>query len=162
MATIVVSDTGPLISLEKISNGFNLIRKLEYKILIPPKVLEEVSEGFIPKERYVQHFAIEDIVEIVKMASTPLIQHNERLHEGERQAITLAKSLDVPLLIEEKFGREVAKVIGLKFYGIAGLILKANKQKTITLHEAKSCFYQLAEAGRISRKLFLELENELK
>ncbi len=43
MEKIIVSNTGPLISLEKLNDGFSFIRKLYEKILIPQKVLDEVS-----------------------------------------------------------------------------------------------------------------------
>lgn len=38
----VVSNTGPLISLEKLDGGFRFIGKIYHKILIPPKVAEEI------------------------------------------------------------------------------------------------------------------------
>lgn len=36
MTDFVVSDAGPLISLEKISDGYGFIRKLYGKIMVPP------------------------------------------------------------------------------------------------------------------------------
>ena len=41
----VVSDTGPLISLERLTDGFAFIRRLYDQIVIPPAVLEEVGLG---------------------------------------------------------------------------------------------------------------------
>jgi predicted nucleic acid-binding protein len=41
----IVSDTGPLISLEKLSDGYSFFRLLYAKILIPFSVLEELSVG---------------------------------------------------------------------------------------------------------------------
>ena len=41
----IVSNTGPLISLEKLNQGYNFIRCLYEKLIIPPAVLDEVAEG---------------------------------------------------------------------------------------------------------------------
>ena len=36
----IVSNTGPLISLEKLSHGYDFIRQLYEKLVIPPAVLD--------------------------------------------------------------------------------------------------------------------------
>ena len=41
----VVSDAGPLISLEKLTDGFEFIRQLYVQIVVPPSVLAEVAQG---------------------------------------------------------------------------------------------------------------------
>ena len=43
MAKLIVSNTGPVISLEKLSNGFDFIRKLYDKIILPEEVLKELA-----------------------------------------------------------------------------------------------------------------------
>lgn len=39
----IVSDTGLLISLEKISGGYRFIRRLYDRLLVPPAVLKELA-----------------------------------------------------------------------------------------------------------------------
>jgi hypothetical protein len=41
----IVSNTGPLISLEKLRQGYDFIRQLYDTIIIPPGVLDEVAAG---------------------------------------------------------------------------------------------------------------------
>jgi predicted nucleic acid-binding protein len=41
----IISNTGPLISLEKLRQGYDFIRQLYDTILIPLGVLDEVAEG---------------------------------------------------------------------------------------------------------------------
>jgi predicted nucleic acid-binding protein len=46
-----VSNTGPLITLEKITGGFDFIRLLYDKLIIPPVVLDEIDrENFNPEQ----------------------------------------------------------------------------------------------------------------
>ena len=52
----IVSNTGPLISLEKLRQGYDFIRQLYDTIIIPPGVLDEVTEGqFATPHAYLQH-----------------------------------------------------------------------------------------------------------
>jgi len=58
----IVSNTGPLISLEKLSHGYDFIRRLYEKLIIPPAVLDEVAEGqFANPQEYLQHYDIIDL-----------------------------------------------------------------------------------------------------
>ena len=51
----IVSNTGPLISLEKLSQGYDLIRGLYDKLIVPRVVLEEVAaEQFATPDEYLQ------------------------------------------------------------------------------------------------------------
>ena len=47
-----VSNTGPLISLEKLNHGYDFIQRLYEKVIIPPAVLDKFVEG-----RLVEHTA---------------------------------------------------------------------------------------------------------
>ncbi len=44
---IIVCDTGALISLEKIDNGYRFIRRLYDTLIVPPAVFEEASVGWV-------------------------------------------------------------------------------------------------------------------
>lgn len=41
----VVSDTGPLISLEKLEDGYLFMRQLYDRMLVPPAVMKELLQG---------------------------------------------------------------------------------------------------------------------
>lgn len=43
MHAVIISDTGPLISLEKIVGGFAFLRKMAHHVLIPEGVLQEAG-----------------------------------------------------------------------------------------------------------------------
>lgn len=88
----IVSDTGPLISLEKIAGGYRFIRRLYDRLLVPPAVLKELAAGAFESEvAYLKHHEIGDLIEVRLSSQTePEGAVMRRLDEGERRAIHLA------------------------------------------------------------------------
>jgi predicted nucleic acid-binding protein len=85
------SDTGPLITLEKLSDGYRFIRLLYDKIVIPRTVLEELVQGqFLSTQAYLEHYGIEDLLEIVETPGGLEVPGVELLDAGERGAIQIA------------------------------------------------------------------------
>ena len=150
-----VSNTGPLISLEKLTQGYDFIRRLYDKVIIPPAVLEEVAVGqFATPSEYLQHYSIRDLIEVRTVSQPRVLPEAERLHEGETQAIQLALELQLPLLIEETVGRRVAQSVGLQISGVAGQILKAFRQGIIAATEAQDKLDEILRGGRINRRIY--------
>ncbi len=157
----IVSDTGPLISLEKLENGYEFIKKLYGKIVVPKIVSEELYQGqFTNWYDYQSFYSIGDFVSIIdkKLIILPIL---ENLDAGEKQAIQLAYNWQLPLLIEEEKGRKIAQELGLKFSGIAGQILKAYRQNLITIYDARKKLRELLKAGRIGKRMYNELVKEI-
>ena len=153
-----VSDTGPLISLEKLENGYHFIGQLYDKIIVPPAVLGEVTEGiFDHPEAYLAHYGIQDLIEVQNISLMRRLSSHERLHEAEIQAINLALELGLPLLIEETQGRRVAQEMGVHISGIAGQIIKAYQADMLADTEAFNMLNMLLQNGRINRKIFESL-----
>lgn len=151
----IVSNTGPLISLEKLRQGYDFIRQLYDTIIIPPGVLDEVAAGqFATPQAYLQHYGIVDFIAVQAVSQSERIPEVARLHVGEAQAIQLARELTLPLLIEETVGRRVAQELGIPLSGIAGQILKAFRQGILTAQEARNTLLELFQAGRINRKIY--------
>jgi len=158
MAIIIVSDTGPLISLEKLTDGYCFIRKLYDKIIIPSAVLKEVAEGgYSDPLEYLEAYKIEDLIEIKTVQKISNIPDIERLDKGEKEAISLAHQLNLPLLIEETMGRRIAQSANIHISGIAGQIMKAYKDKIINKKEAKDKLEEMFQAGRINKKIYNSL-----
>ena len=151
----IVSNTGPLISLEKLNQGYDFIRQLYDKLILSPVVLDEVAAGqFATPEEYLQHYGISDLIEVRTVSQPHELPEAERLHEGETQAIQLALELQLPLLIEETVGRRVAQSVGIQISGIAGQIIKAFRQGIISATEAQAKLGEFLRAGRINRKIY--------
>ena len=150
----IVSDTSPLISLEKIDGGYTLFRRLHDKVLVPPAVLRELAASlFESEEAYLSHFGIDDLLQV----ETP--EHSEReetehLDPGEREAIALALELDLPLLIEEEAGRTLARELGIRISGIAGQILQAVREEITGADRANRMLVALERKGRINQQVF--------
>lgn len=154
----IVSNTGPLISLEKLNQGHDFIRCLYQKLIIPPAVLDEVAEGkFADPQEYLQYYNITDLIEVRPVSKLSVVSGSERLHDGEIQAIQLALELQLPLLIEETVGRRVAHSVGIQISGIAGQIIMAFRQNGISAMDAQRKLMELFRGGRINRKIYDEL-----
>lgn len=82
---LVVSDTGPLISLEKIYGGFAFIAKLYDKILVPPAVAQELTAGLdIDLQGYQRRYRIEGLIELGLVDWPHAVPGAERLHDPNR------------------------------------------------------------------------------
>ena len=76
------------------------------------------------------------------------------LDRGERDAIQLAKEKNLPLLIEEKAGREIAQRSGVHISGIAGQIVRAFRLHLLSADESKKLLLELSVAGRINKLIY--------
>jgi predicted nucleic acid-binding protein len=154
----IASDTGPLITLEKLSDGYRFIRLLYDKIIIPRTVLAELAQGqVLSTQAYLDHYGIGDLLEVVETQGDLQAPEAELLDAGERGAIQTALERGLPLLIEEEAGRQCARRLGLQFSGIAGQVLKAFRGGLISGGEAEDKLRELFEAGRINRKIHTAL-----
>ena len=114
----IVSDTGPIITLERLLGGFALLLRLYRRILIPPQVLNELTAGLYISGDHLQHYQVDDFIVVV--AAPPPSPELARLDDGEQHAIALALERRLPLLIEDRMARQVAEEQGLVTSGIAG------------------------------------------
>jgi predicted nucleic acid-binding protein len=146
-----VSDTGPLISFEKIADGFILLRHLVDTIIISQAVYEELAAGIPPGNDYLAYFGIADFVTVCPVPAA--LPGTEGLHEGERSAIALAAQRDLPLLIEERAGHAVAAGLGLIPISASGLILHAYQAGHLARAEAERDFRALCAGRRINHDL---------
>ncbi len=144
-----------MITLEKLLGGFDFARKMFQQIIAPPAVLAELCQNlYLTPADYLQAFQINDFIAIQSVTAPLSLPYPNRLHEGEKQAISLAYELNLPLLIEETLGRKVALTFGLKISGIAGQILKAHKMQVISRQEAIQMLDHLLILKRINQNIF--------
>jgi uncharacterized protein len=79
------------------------------------------------------------------------------LHAGEYAALELARQRTLPLLIDERLGRQAATQRGIAAIGSAGLLLSGWRQNLLTSQEVTSAVQALYAAHRINRRLLQEL-----
>jgi predicted nucleic acid-binding protein len=153
----IISDTGPLISLEKLENGYKFIEQLYQEIFVPKIVTDELFQGeFTNWNDYKNYYNVSDCLKIVEEELT-ILEVLKDLDKGEQQAIQLAYNLQLPLLIEEEKGRKIAKQLGLKFSGIAGQIIKAHREHIISADDGRKKLGELLTNGRIGKKMYFDL-----
>lgn len=131
MPSAVVTDSGPLISLERIGY-LDLLPRLFKEVFAPPAVLAEFGHVF-PR--------------LVKLAPAPSLNSSlpPGLHPGESEALALAQERGSLLLIDERRGRNAALRLGLAIRGTAGVLVSAKKAGLIA--NVSPLLTALVEAG---------------
>ncbi len=128
---IIVSDTSPIANLIQIG-ALNILHQLFGRVIIPPKVEEEV---LALKMFGVDLSVFENSNWIEVISPKNLVLLNEmriELDEGESEAIVLAKELNADyILIDERLGTKKAHEVLLQTIGLLGVLIKAKNEKHI-------------------------------
>jgi uncharacterized protein len=121
---LLVADAGPLIILAK-CNHLELLTALFSQLHLPRAVVEESLMGGIWPE-------IPLLREFIKRAKVHESIQDEwvndlrvELHEGEIQAMALAKKLDALVLMDEAHGRRIAADNKVAVIGTLGVLIRA-------------------------------------
>ena len=85
------------------------------------------------------------------------------LDVGERDVILLAQEMHTDwVIIDEKLGRKVANILGLKIKGTLGILLISHRTNLITKEQAIIASQKLVESNiRLSKKLIDWFEQRL-
>lgn len=126
--TLVVSDNSPLNILVRVG-CVEVLRQLFGEVVIPTKVAREMAHEAAPT--VVREF-INDPPPWLKVQGPSKLLTLPDLDPGELAAISLAKELAVPLLIDERLGRQIAKAQGLEIIGAIGVLERAADLGIIT------------------------------
>lgn len=147
---IAVSDSTTLIILSDLDR-WKYLNNIFSIVYIPPKVYEEIS--------FKKDFKLPKFTKVTKPKNISLIQELKMLlDEGESEAITLAVEKRLPLIIDEKKGRKIAKNLSLDIIGLLGIIYLNIKKEYISQDEAKNFLQKAKENNyRISDKLISEM-----
>ena len=156
---IIVSDTTSLIVLEKLSS-LHLLCDLFKRVLVPTVVMEEIAVGSPDIYEQIKEF---DCLEIAEVELTSRLSSLlSVLDEGEAHAIELAICLKLPLIIDERKGRQVAKQLGVKVTGFDGLLIQATRNHVLTSEHALALLYEAIKNGlRLSDSLQLQVREQL-
>jgi len=122
---IVVSDTSPILNLDRIGR-IDLLPQLFGQVVVPTTVFQELSK--LPNRSYafpwltITSAVNQELVTSLRMELDP----------GESEAIVLAQELNADiLLIDERRGRRVASRYGLNFTGLLGILAQAKARSLI-------------------------------
>jgi predicted nucleic acid-binding protein len=144
---VIVADASPLIGLARL-DLLPTLRQLYETVLIPPRVLSELSVASDrPGARRLETALAEGWLK-----STPLARADERtvLHDlldaGEAEAILLAEERAGSVLrIDDRRGRMIARARGIPVVGTGGVLLFAKREGLIERLGPE--IDRLAEAG---------------
>jgi len=112
----IIADTSVLIAFEKLKK-LDLLCQAYKQILIPLAVHEEYSS---------------ESQACFRVAKAPpglskLLENDSGLGRGESEAIALAASSGVPLLIDDLKARKAAKILGCRISGTIGVLVKMER-----------------------------------
>ena len=151
---IVVSDSTTLIILSDLEKLLYL-KNIFSTIFIPPKVYEEIS--------FKKDFALPEYIKIAQVKNSEQLQELKMLlDDGESEAIALALEKRLPLIIDEKKGRRIAKNLSLDILGLLGVVYLNIKKEFISVDDAKEFLNKAKKNNyRISHKLIEEMFDSL-
>jgi predicted nucleic acid-binding protein len=158
MRTTVVSDSGPLITAERLGDGFATLRRLFDRILVPPAVFDEVSFPYAKRgSDFVRAHGLADLVEVSVPAEVLAPDPDIVLEAGEVEALSLAVQESCYLLIEDGLARVQADRLAAAgripgFAGLAGAVREGFRAGALAKHEALSLVDRIRAAGRLDQE----------
>lgn len=147
----IVSDATALIVLAKLSRTA-LLKALFTSVIIPEHVKDEITQksDYDPTVWDDPFFVVKTILDSSLLGSLELF-----LDKGESEAITLAKELSLPLLIDEKKGRKIAQTMHIEVIGLVGLIVALHRRQILRAEDALTIIDEAQKIGfRLSDKLY--------
>lgn len=156
----IVSDTTSLIALAG-QQRLDLLGECFEQVLIPEAVYAEWVDGDPSVDRHIADLAF---LRIKAVIDTRLLAELELLLDcGEAEALTLAKLLGLPLLVDEKKGRSVARMMGVPVLGLVGLLLFAVQRDRIAATDARQILTGARAQGfRLADRLVDSFEARLR
>jgi len=126
---MIVSDSTTLIVLLDLERT-ELLSNLFTQIIIPSAVYDEIT--IKNKNRLPSWIVVQKVENLEMLEALKLL-----LDRGESEAITLALTLKMPLIIDEKRGRKIALREGLEILGLLGIVYLNIKKEYMNIDEAR-------------------------
>jgi predicted nucleic acid-binding protein len=148
---IAVSNTTPLRYLIAIEQE-NLLGQLFEKVIVPAAVHEELTETRTPENVRRRVLSLPAWFEVRTLPEPDAATFPATLHQGERQAILLAETIQADiLLIDEQVGRTIALSRNLPLSGTLGVLERADtiglvRDFTQVLQQLRASGFFIAES----------------
>jgi uncharacterized protein len=127
---MIVADAGPILSFAR-AQRFALLQAVIDELIIPDAVYEEIVRQGAgkPGADEVQQAAW---IRRAQIQDQPFAdQLPQKLHRGEREAITLARELGGVLLVDEQAVRQEAQRLGVPYFGSLRVLTEAKDRNLI-------------------------------
>jgi len=141
---IIIADNSTLITLLD-TNNFDLLFELFKEIIIADEVYAEITYQFYHKEK-IDQYIIKNRLQLQSVEHKEMYEMlTKRVDKGEAESITLAKKLELPLIIDERKGRNIANSLGVPIIGLIGILLKLLEKNIITKERAIKVIEEVEE-----------------
>jgi len=154
---IVVSDSGPLISLMKAAK-LDLLRELYGEVRIPEAVYAELTGNtrYAKEAERIRSCSFVQVVAVGERKAVDILRRASGLDLGESEAIVYADDMKADiLLMEEEAGRRIARAMGLRVRGSLGILLLGYDKGILTAQEVDDALDRMKAAHRrISEELY--------
>jgi len=152
MTALIVTDTTTLIVLGK-QQQLEILKACFERVLLPPAVYAEWLAGDAATDGVVGE---RDWLDVITPDDTALLTELRGLLDaGEAEAMVLAKQHGLPLLVDEKKGRNIARMMGIPVLGLVGVLLLAVQRRLLTAEAATAILHQARDTGfRLSDRLY--------
>ena len=151
---MIVSDSTTLIILSDLKR-LDLLSNLFKEVIIPQSVYDEITVK--------QPLVSAPFIHIRKVDESELLTTLlSLLDRGESEAIALAVEMEMPLIIDEKKGRKIARNLHVDIIGLLGILYLNIQKGFLTQTEAQTFLKDAVSHGyRISQKLIDEMFSTL-
>ncbi|MBI3328831.1 MAG: DUF3368 domain-containing protein [Nitrospinae bacterium] len=140
-----VSNTGPLIALAKVDR-LGLLERLFDQVHLPPAVYRELLAKAGREVARLEHALATFIHVTGRPRLTPVVQEATLyLDPGEQEAIALAHEMGLPLLMDDRLGRQAARRLNLVLTGVAGVLIQSKAAGLIP--QVRPVLAQMREYG---------------
>ncbi len=170
----LVVDATPLIHLSR-SGNLHILKGLNARVTTPRSVYEEVvAEGRRlgkPGAEIVDQYVQEKVITVrspkLKMKLSTQATASTRgsdwpVDEGEAEVLALAQELNCTAIIDERVGRNLAKLHGIEVHGTVYLLILAYNNRALTKEQVLTVFKRLVTEGwRISVEDYTGIMEEL-
>jgi predicted nucleic acid-binding protein len=142
--TTVVSDTTTLIVLAA-QQRLDLLAGCFDRVLLPEAVYREWLAGDPSIARTLPQLPWLDVAPVDEV---PLLAElRSLLDPGEAEALALARQRHLVLIVDEKKGRRVARMMGIPVLGLVGVLLLAVQRDILDPESAKQILVNAKERG---------------
>ncbi|RVU83654.1 hypothetical protein EOL70_15110 [Leucothrix sargassi] len=157
---LIVSDTTSLIVLDELKS-LDLLCRLFECVLIPEAVFSELQVGSPAVKATLEKAGCFELITLEN--SEQLLSLKLVLDAGESEAIALAVERKLPVLIDERKGRQIARQLKLTVTGFAGILILAVRKDVLSADEAIALMDQAMNNGYcLSEKLYRQVVDTLK
>jgi len=146
----VVADAGPLIALARIGQ-LSLLQGVLGKVFVPDAVVSEcVGDCSRPGAKAIQDALTRGLLVARRTVPTAELETLAQLLDpGEAEALSLAMLEDIPVVIDEKRGRGVARHLGVPVIGTGAVLIAAKRAHLVDavaplVEELQRCGYRLS------------------